>query len=93
MTTDAAAVSMPTGARQAIEVADRLGVAFGGRLSRTAIYRCVCTSQQALIAAGRTPTSDLVELVARTAIEQRLGRHVRATAADNQPPMMLAAAS
>ncbi|MGN6472135.1 MAG: hypothetical protein ACTHK4_00605 [Mycobacteriales bacterium] len=72
MHAESAVVPMPTGARQAIEVADRLGRSFDGLLARTAVYRCVCSSQRALIAAGMAPTTDSVELLARTAIEQRL---------------------
>ena len=82
MNTAASAVEMPTGAGQAIEVADRLGVTFGASLSRTAIYRCVCTCQRVLISSGTPPTSAMVELLARTAIEQRLGRTPRATQSD-----------
>lgn len=90
MNAESAAVPMPTGARQAIEIADRLGRTFAGSLARTAVYRCVCISQRALIAAGVTPTSELVEQVARTAIEQRLAHHGHSVASEGQGAFLLA---
>jgi hypothetical protein len=90
MSAEPVGARVPTGARQVIEIADRLGSDFGGRLGRTAIYRCVCISQESLIAAGKVPTADLVELVARTAIEQRLGRH-HTNSAEGQPGLLHAA--
>ena len=93
MNTDLPVVEMPSGVRQAIEVADRLGVSFSGVLARTAIYRCICACQHALVSAGTPPTSNMVELLARTVIEQRLNANRRLAMPAGQTEMLLAEAS
>ncbi|HWC33935.1 MAG TPA: hypothetical protein VG650_03815 [Mycobacteriales bacterium] len=92
MSADATAARIPTGVHQLIEISERLEKRYVGLLTRTAIYRCVCSSEQGLIAAGVTLTSELVELVAQTAIERRIGRS-GFVAAEGQPSMLLAEAS